>query len=435
MGSESRDIFDRVDDLNENIKDGTNWPLLAFLFLLPLVNIQQKFFPPLPGGINFMNVMFALSLIGAFWKGGRVHWEQSANKWIVAFMVYLVFSYVIMLFMLTLPIERSLNALKDLLFTISLTFLVQKSISSYKDVKLILFALLLPLPYVFRVIFNQYQVVARWNYSDSLRVNGTMVDLGSNEIGAYLVTASVLAVVLAFSFKVEKLWEKALLYIAVPCALLSLMYTYSRGAYVSIIAAAIVFYFYKKNKGKLTVILLLFFVASPLIIPESVYQRFSSISSEDGERDESAESRFVFWEAAFERAKQSPIFGYGYRSWGSSEINSTGMDTHNYFVKTIVEGGVLGILLLIALLISISNLARTTIKNSKSQLMRAVGIVLLCSVIGILVGNMFGDRFSHPPIIFIFWVLCGVCAKLHCLAVPDFNEPVNKPSPSTVFDD
>ncbi|MGH1470029.1 MAG: O-antigen ligase family protein [Cellvibrionaceae bacterium] len=434
MNLESRDVFDRLDDQSQGSKTGTNWPLLVFIFFLPLVNVQHKLFPPLPGGINFMNVMFFLSLMGAFWKGGVVNWEKSTNKWMVAFIVYLFISYLIMLFMLTIPVGRSFNALKDFVFVISLTFLVQKSITSYKDVKYILFSLLLPLPYVFRVVFNQYQSVAKYHYSDSLRVNGTMTDLGANEMGAYLVTASIVAVVLVFHLKVEKYWQKGLIYVAVPCAVLSLMYTYSRGAYVSILAAAIVFYFYKKNKGRLTLILLVLFAASPMIIPESVYERFSSINSSEEERDESAASRFVFWEAAFEKAKSSPIVGYGYRSWSSPEINTVNMDTHNYFVKTIVEGGALGILVLIALLISISNLARSTIRDSQNRLATGVGIILLCSTIGILIGNMFGDRFSHPSMIFIFFVLCGICIKLNYLADSDTGEKIKKANTSSVFD-
>lgn len=435
MDSDSKNVFDGLDEQVAKVKEGTNWPLLVFLFFLPLVNVQQKLFPPLPGGINFMNVMFALSFAGAIWKGGQVHWDKSLNKWVVVFISYLIVSYLIMLFMLTIPVARSLNALKDLIFVVCLIFVVQKSITSYKDMKYVLFALLLPLPYVFRVIYSQYQSVAKWHYSDSLRVNGTMTDLGANEMGAYLVTASILAVVLVFSLKVDKLWEKGLVYIAIPCSLLSLMYTYSRGAYVSLIAAAIVFYLYKKNKGWLTILLFVFFAASPMIIPESVYERFSSITVEEEERDESAQSRFVFWAAAFERAKQSPIVGYGYRSWSSPEINTVNMDTHNYFVKTVVEGGAVGILLLIALLISVINLARGTIKTASNKMMSGVGIILLCSTIGILIGNMFGDRFSHPSMIFIFWALCGVCIKVSYLEEPELPELAEKSKPASVFDD
>ncbi len=427
------DQFETVEPVSSG-KSGTNWPLLVFIFFLPLVNLQHKLFPPLPGGINFMNVMFLLSLIGAFWKGGVIHWERPTNRWIMGFIFYLVFSYVLMLFMLAVPIERSLNGLKDFIFVISLTFIVQKSITSYKDVKYILYAILASLPYIFRVIYSQYQSVARWHYSDSLRVNGTMTDLGANEMGAYMVTCSVIVIALVFSLKPEKLWQKGLLYVSVPFSLVGLMYTYSRGAYVSIFAAAIVFYFYKKNKGKLTLVLLMLFITAPAFLPVSVVERFQSINAEEGERDESAESRFVFWAAAFEKAKSSPVFGYGYRSWSSPEINHVGMDTHNYFVKMVVEGGALGILVIFFLLFSISKLARSTIKYASTPLGKGLGVAMLCATIGLIMGNMFGDRFTHPPVIFIYWVLCGICIKVNYLGA---DEEVKKEEekPANIFDD
>jgi O-antigen ligase len=149
----------------------------------------------------------------------------------------------------------------------------------------------------------------------------------------------------------------------------------------------------------------------PVILPVSVIERFTSISSSEETRDKSASSRFVFWEAAFEKAKESPIVGWGYRSWRSPEINKTSMDTHNFFVKTIVEGGIIGLLLLVGLLYSIHNLAKSSYRSATNNNQKGIALAVLLSTVGLVAGNMFGDRFSHYPVVFIYWTIVGILIK------------------------
>ncbi|WDE05011.1 O-antigen ligase family protein [Thalassomonas viridans] len=396
-------------------KGFTNWPLLIFLFFLPLRNLVLKFFPPLPGGINFVNVFFVLAFFYCLKSREKIDWSYAPNKKLLYFILYLFLSLLIMRLNLTYPIEGAFNALKDFVFILCLSYIVQRSITRVEDAEKIIIALILPLPYVFRLVYSQYQSVARWHYSDDLRVNGPMYDLGSNELGAYLVTTTLLLVSLVFFFKASKKWLRYFIYLALVLSGISLTLTYSRGAYLATILACMYFYLIKENKGKLTLILVLFTISLPVIMPVSVVERFSSISSDEEDRDESAASRFVFWEAAFEKAEESPVWGYGYRSWRSPEINKTGMDTHNYFVKTIVEGGAIGLILLLTLVYANFKLARYVYKNATDPTQKALALAVLLATLGMMVGNMFGDRFSHYSVVFIYWTLVGAMIKLQQL--------------------
>lgn len=404
----------------------TNWPLLVFLFFLPLRNVVIKFFPPLPGGINFVNVFFVLAFFYCLKSKEKIDWSYAPNKKLLYYIIYAYFSLVIMTFSLNLPIEQSLSTLKDFTFILCLTYIVQKSITSVADVEKIILALILPMPYVFRLVYTQYQTVARWHYSDDLRVNGPMPDLGSNELGAYLVTCTLLLVALVFFFKFQKKWVRNFAYLALALSGTSLTLTYSRGSYLAVILACIYFYLIKEKKGKLTLVLVLFTLSLPVIMPVSVVERFTSINSTEETRDESAASRFVFWEAAFLKAQESPIWGWGYRSWRSPEINNTGMDTHNFFVKTIVEGGLVGILILISLLYANFKLAKYSYKNATDPCQKAIALAVLLATLGLLVGNMFGDRFSHYSIVFIYWTLIGILIKLQQLSSPPKESKTQK---------
>ncbi|WP_281560878.1 O-antigen ligase family protein [Thalassomonas sp. RHCl1] len=394
----------------------TNWPLLIFLFFLPLRNVVTKFFPPLPGGINFVNVFFVLAFIFCLKSKEKIDWSYVPNKKLLYFILYLFCSLLLMMANLSNPIEGSANALKDFVFILCLTYIVQRSITRVEDVEKIIIALILPMPYVFRLVYSQYKSVARWHYSDDLRVNGPMEGLGSNELGAYLVTTTLLLLALVTFYKSRKKWVRYFTYLALACSGISLTLTYSRGAYLAMILAGLYFYLIKEKKGKLTLVLVLFTLSLPVIMPVSVVERFSSISSDESDRDASAASRFVFWEAAFEKAQESPIWGYGYRSWRSPEINKTGMDTHNYFVKTIVEGGAIGMFLLLALVYANYKLARYAYKNATDPTHKAIALAVLLATLGMMVGNMFGDRFSHYSVVFIYWTLVGMLIKLQQLS-------------------
>jgi putative inorganic carbon (HCO3(-)) transporter len=393
----------------------TNWPLLIFIFFLPLVNLQHKFFPPLPGGVNFMNVMFILCLIWAFRIKGETNKDASVSKWIIWFLCYGFVSYLIMLMTLSFPTPNSLNSFKDFAFILLLVFIVQKSIKDWGGFRRIILATLLSLPYTYRLVWSQYLTVSKWHYSNTMRVSGPFSDLGANELGAYCVSASLFAICLLVTKNSKKSWKWGL-YIFVFCATMSIMFSYSRGSYLAFFVGVFFIFMHKQKRLKtLMIVLLISLMASPFI-PVSVQERFSTISSSEEERDDSAQSRFVFWAIAFEKYKSSPIVGYGYKSWGSPEINPTHMDTHNYFIKTLVEKGAIGVIILIGLLYSIYRQARKTHLISKDNpWASAVSLGVISATIALFFGNMFGDRFSHTTVVAIYWIYVGLMLKIPLL--------------------
>src|ERR1700755_3084634 len=69
-----------------------NCLLYAFIFFLPLQNLQTGYMPNLGGGINFLNIGFAASLLGALYcKGKLSHWS-TVHTWVITYVAYNVFS-------------------------------------------------------------------------------------------------------------------------------------------------------------------------------------------------------------------------------------------------------------------------------------------------------------------------------------------------------
>jgi len=193
----------------------------------------------------------------------------------------------------------------------------------------------------------------------------------------------------------------------------SVLYSYSRGAYMSFILGAIVILFRYKNTGKLLFPVILILSFSMANLPPSVSERFSSIDAEEGERDESAESRFVFWAIAIAKFYESPVVGYGYRTVQDPRINPHEMDTHNYYVKMLVERGLVGfITFLILLRVYWSLIKRNLDWDEGDNIVNGLMLGMAGGLVALMLGNMFGDRFSHYPVITCFCAFIGLISVI-----------------------
>jgi probable O-glycosylation ligase (exosortase A-associated) len=107
-------------------------------------------------------------------------------------------------------------------------------------------------------------------------------------------------------------WWRWVFAALVPFLLHAVLMTFSRGAMVSLLAAAPVIFLRGKNKFQL----LLAFVAIASVIPflagKEIRARFFTV--ENYEDQSSAQLRFASWEAAYEIALDYPIFGVGVRN-------------------------------------------------------------------------------------------------------------------------
>jgi putative inorganic carbon (HCO3(-)) transporter len=386
----------------------TNWPLLLLIILMPLRNIQLQYIPNLGGGINIINVLFLLSLFHSFIYGKKLETKPSIN----GLLVWYILSSVIALFFgyayLISGAEGLWKVMKDSLIPVFMVFIVQRSVLDEVQWRRVLIAMLVPLPYIMKVVWNQYQSVSSWHYSDDLRISGTFMDLGANEMGAFSVMMAMISLGCLLTC-----WSiKKYRYIFLVCfisASVCLLYSYSRGGYISFILGAIFIIKNYEHRKKMFTPLMIVVVLFLFNLPKSVEERFSTINASDEERDESADSRFVFWGIVLTKYLERPIQGFGYHTAQDKRINPHEMDTHNYYVKMLVERGIIGFLTFILLLRAYKKLITEKLKSNNKDLIKQ-GVIL--GMVGVwyalILGNMFGDRFSHYPISTNLWVLIGL---------------------------
>jgi len=386
----------------------TNWALLTLIFLMPFRNLQVQYLPNLGGGLNTINVLFLWSIFHAFRHGVKPTDNISINKPIALYIFSGILAYFVSFGLLGNDAIPNWKSLKDDLIPLFLVFVVQKCAQDEVQWNRILLTIMLSIPYTFKLVYNQYVSVSRYHYSDSLRISGPFMDLGANELGAYAVTASlVLLALLITTWHIKKM--RYVLIMLSAAAMGSLLYSYSRGGYLAFIVGFLVILFNFNKSAKLLLPVILIAAIGISFLPKSVEERFNSIEATDENRDESAKSRFVFWQIAFDNFKEQPVLGYGYKTAADIRINPYEMDTHNYFVKVLEERGVVGTTLFFILLISMRNMIKTKLNWEKNNpIINGVVLGTLAAFYALLVGNMFGDRFSHMAIITIFWVVIAL---------------------------
>jgi putative inorganic carbon (hco3(-)) transporter len=391
-----------------------NWALYAFVVLIPLQNIYVQYLPSAGGGLNFLNVMFAASLVLALLCGGRLVRGYGVNGWTFAFMAAGLVSLMVGLNTVTEP-EDHVSAFKDQMIAMSFLFLAQLSVTDWGGIRRMLLISLIPLPYMWYVLRNQHAAVSSWHYDHDLRVGGTFMELGSNEFAAFHVTAALLCVGLLLTVRLQWGWRGILAAGALfsgTCVMLS----YSRTAYIAILLGLAMLIVLRRARAKLLIAAIIAVMMVPPFLPNSVTQRFESIEVAEETRDESTDTRFVLWGIAIDNFADHPIIGTGYHTFSHPEFNPIQMDTHNFFLRELAEKGLLGGIVLFGLLFSIFRLLWRGYRSAPDRSWSyGFMLAMLCAFAALMVGNLFGDRFTHYPMIAHFWLYVGLALRAAAL--------------------
>jgi O-antigen ligase len=407
-----------------------NWLLYAFLFLLPLQNLQTGYLPNLGGGINFLNVAFGFALLGAWACRGTITRWSSVQGWVLAYVIYACLSLYVGFANVHSDTADHFSRLKDAMLAVMIVFVVQMSVSDWSTLKRTLFSMLLPLPYILRVTWSQHASVSSWHYNDALRISGTFSLLGANEYAAFCVTMALVCFALLLAAKLSWRW-RAFLALCLACVALGVLWAYSRTAYVALMLGALAIVLLWRARWKMIVPLVAAALIVPGLLPKSVVERFDTTTIAAGQRDESTEMRFEFWEIAWNNFTEHPLFGSGYHTFHHHEINPLNKDTHNFFMRELTEKGIVGFVITFGMFLSILRACWRTLRESPpGTVAYALGLGMVGAWLALVVGNCFGDRFTYYPMIGYFWALLGLTLKSRELvALESAAEPAPEPAP------
>lgn len=196
------------------------------------------------------------------------------------------------------------------------------------------------------------------------RIQGTF--MSSNEFAPFLVFNFL--IFLSLGFYIQKNYIKICLFGLSLINLYIFFYTYSRGAMVGILGAIITYVFIKTRTKKAVIVILVGFLILVLLSLSvtlglnKFFSRFTEI--ENGGYDFSTLERIGVWESALKLFKNSPITGVGinnfhemypkfFPTYGVRLYSDKLYHSHNIFLNTLAEQGIIGFIVLVISLLFI----------------------------------------------------------------------------------
>jgi O-antigen ligase len=274
----------------------------------------------------------------------------------------------------------------------------------------------------------QHHVVSGYNH----RVRMAGIAGQANQMGAFY--ANYIFLLLAFfMMKGIRLRSRALFAIGMFGCFLGLMATESRGDALAL-AVGVLVYFFIRNKGLFFAMvgLIAFLAVNIQYLPQGLRTRVQhTLTNRDPEGlsggpklDASARTRLALWAGAINMMKDHPVVGVGYKMFQpliydyapkndeTADLPLRGRDAHNAYM---LIGAEMGVPTLVFFLLLLANMFRVTFRAYRASIdpfWKAVSLATMCSVLSLLMTNLFGSRVISLVLAGYLWGLLAILLKV-----------------------
>ncbi len=416
------------------------WFLVAFAFYLPIEYMLRD--------------KFKLNLLASVWEELFIIAAAALLLWRVcrrqsrSFTRTSALEVALLLYMAVLLLEMMLNRpFKDVAFAgyraqceyIIWFFLISRLCEDKEDIKLLLGSFLGVVALMtFHGIYQFVVAVpipSSWVSATEMGVRTRVFSItGSpNIFGSILVMAAPSAAALMYCFEDGRKKFAALCLTGAMC--LSILFTFSRGAWVGLIVAIMIFAMYMDRR---LLGLMGAAMAAVLVAVPSITDRLTYLFTDDYRAASEIGGRALRWRIGWDLLhERSPWLGFGLgRFGGAVAMNNKMLDEteeftyfymDNYYLKTLVEAGYIGLMFFLIALVAFVIMSLRAIyscggvsapegsidplrRNEASDKPIAAG--LFAGLSGVLVHCYFENIFEEPYMMAYFW---GLAALLYCL--------------------
>jgi putative inorganic carbon (hco3(-)) transporter len=289
-----------------------------------------------------------------------------------------------------------------------LFFLVLASIKNVKQMQILLLLICLSMLALNRNYINTMRQRDLSAFSYELRDEGTIGYAGVNGLAALEAQMSVFLLGL---YSVHKMAKARIGYLVLlGTCLVALTYTFSRGGYAAVLVGAL-FIGILKNR-KILLVLAIFLLTWQIIVPNAVRERVFMTENSNGELDPSAGDRVTIWENAAEIIRGNPAIGTGFDTYKFMHAVGPYEDTHNYYVKVMLETGIVGLLLYLAIIIQMLMAGLSLFRTGQAEdFLRGLGLGVAGMMVATIVANGFGDRWTYIEVTGFTWALVALAIR------------------------
>ena len=268
-------------------------------------------------------------------------------------------------------------------------------------------------------LYGIAQYIFGWNVSQAWMDEEMFTDIkmriystldNPNVLGEYILLVLPVAIGLMWT---RKPWLQKMVYALISAVLfLALILTFSRGCWIGILVAAAIFITFAA--GKLWGLGILALPILPMVLPESILNRFASIGDM---KDSSTSYRVYIWMGTLAMIRDFWLSGIGMGAEAFKEVypfysynGIVAPHSHNLFLQILVESGIGGIL--VFLLVIIFFLKRMMVGyqlgGGKGKPLSTMITAISAGVCGFLVQGMFDNCFYNYRVLLVFWLVLGI---------------------------
>jgi len=391
-------------------------PQIGVYYLVPLLPMQTIRFRVhgLPLGEKLVDIVLLGILIGLLLHRTerRIFVASRLNIILIVIMIWTYVSLWQGAFFLGAPLPITIDdprfsTWKNYVEMFFLFFVAAASIRTRKQMAIVIGLMCISVLMVNRSYLSTVGSRNFSHFSYELRDAGTLGYAGENGMGAFQAEFAVFLIGVAL-FAKNPVLKLGLLGIAMY-SIYCLELTLSRGAYAGFLLGLLVLGLVKERK--ILILLAIILVTWQSLVPYAVTQRVTMTYHEGEGLDSSAEERVTIWQDAMRVFNEDPVFGTGFNTYEYMHRVMEFTDTHNYYLKMLVETGVVGLLVFLWLLGAACKMPLNLFRLARDPVLSALGCGLFAMMICVLVVNFFGDRWTYLQVNGFLWVLLGLAAR------------------------
>jgi O-antigen ligase len=393
------------------LKGKINLCLMLLIPLFPLQNVVEKLYQ-FPLGNQYLDIMLILIVFAWFLKNFYLRRDifvsTPFNKILIIMAIYTFFSLWHGSSYLGLPpplspADERVQNWKNYMILPLIFFIVVNNIKNTRQIKLLFWAMLFSVLLV--IFYTGKQMSWMPGLASREKITGTFVWAGINVVAAFFVQfiCILLGIFLVHKQKRYRLILGTLIWLGIYIVL----FLYSRGAYAALLMGFIAISLLKKRILIIPLLLLFFFWQA--MLPPRVVERINQTETEEGTLDKSTMGRLRVWQASVDLFKQYPVTGVGFGVFPylGYELG----DTHNMFLKILVEQGVLGMMFFLILFWLALKSGWMLYRKSQDTFLKGLGLGFAICVIATATVNFFGDRWTYLQIGVYYWAFLGLVAR------------------------
>lgn len=242
-----------------------------------------------------------------------------------------------------------------------------------------------------------------------------------NVLGEYILLALPVSIGLMWT---KKSAPAKVVYAGISAVMFgALILTFSRGCWIGLLIAAAIFITFAA--GKLWGLGLVALPIIPMVLPETIINRFTSIGDM---KDSSTSYRVYIWMGTIAMIKDFWLSGIGMGQEAFTQVypfysynGIVAPHSHNLFLQILVESGVVGIAVFLLIVFFFLRKMMTGYQyGGKGDTMSTMLTAISAGVCGFLVQGMFDNCFYNYRVMFVFW--CMLALGRACVYVAEHKK-------------